>query len=265
MAETRDRLSQESTGAVEEGEGQAGFLEEPEDLLAMVKKLQKEGTLEPQIEDLIRRINELQQAKKKSDEELRETKALWEALNRELDSLNGEKMHLEEILKKKQEALVILQQHRQVQEGETPRLIVEEQQKDLVAQRKDLWEFRVLEQRLARDIRALERNREHLRANGSRLRARLQEMEHRLRPTPELGAAPAGSGRLLAELRSLEEPGERWGLGLETRGQDRAGEDAAGSREQGDPASRRRPAATLSPLQACDAEDEPEPQAEPAP
>ncbi|KAK2085480.1 hypothetical protein P7K49_036780 [Saguinus oedipus] len=41
-------------------QGQAKSLKS-EDLLAMVIKLQKEGSLEPQIEDLINRINELQQ------------------------------------------------------------------------------------------------------------------------------------------------------------------------------------------------------------
>ncbi|EPY85804.1 hypothetical protein CB1_000349003 [Camelus ferus] len=66
--------------------GQTKSSKKTEDLLEMVKKLQKEGSLEPQIEDLINRINELQQAKKKSSEELGEAQALWEALHRELDS-----------------------------------------------------------------------------------------------------------------------------------------------------------------------------------
>ncbi|XP_053464716.1 synaptonemal complex central element protein 1-like isoform X7 [Nycticebus coucang] len=41
--------------------------------------------------------------KKKSGEELGETRALWEALRRELDSLNEEKVHLEEVLSKKKD------------------------------------------------------------------------------------------------------------------------------------------------------------------
>uniref|UniRef100_G3TTC7 Synaptonemal complex central element protein 1 like n=1 Tax=Loxodonta africana TaxID=9785 RepID=G3TTC7_LOXAF len=101
--------------------GQAKSSEKSEDLLAMVKKLQKaEGSLEPQIEDLINRINELQQdpAKKKASEELGEALALWEALHRELDSLNGEKVHLEEVLSKKQETLRILQLHCHKKESE---------------------------------------------------------------------------------------------------------------------------------------------------
>ncbi|XP_054390147.1 synaptonemal complex central element protein 1-like isoform X10 [Pongo abelii] len=120
MAGKLKPLNVEAPEAAEEAEGQAKSLK-PEDVLAMVIKLQKEGSLEPQIEDLISRINELQQAKKKSSEELRETHTLWEALHRELDSLNGEKVHLEEVLSKKQEALRILQMHCQEKERKAQR------------------------------------------------------------------------------------------------------------------------------------------------
>ncbi|XP_063103762.1 synaptonemal complex central element protein 1-like isoform X2 [Cavia porcellus] len=325
--------------------GQAGFLKKPEDLLSMVEKLQKEGTLEPQIEDLIHRIYKLQQAKKKSGEELGETQALWEALNRELDSLNGENLHLEEVLNKKQgrhllpcllippllhqppfsrraggaslspglgcplcsdlclsgllasrvlgapcdlgplpsahtplprqghqlplssEALRILQQHRQAQESGAPRSAAEEQLKDPVARHKALWEFRVLEQRLAREIRALERSQEQLRAQGSLVRARLQEVEQRLRPAPELGGAPAATGGPEAEIQSLERrsrsapgakdggkgPGQTWRSCGEVRGS-----SAPQLRDL-----TAQPRACCS--QASDAEGEPEPQAEPAP
>ncbi|XP_045299567.1 synaptonemal complex central element protein 1-like isoform X2 [Leopardus geoffroyi] len=127
----------------EEAEGQTKPLKVPEDLLAMVKKLHKEGSLEPQIEDLINRINELQQAKKKSSEEMVEAQALWESLHRELDSLNGEKVHLEEVLSKKQEALGILQLHCQRKESGAQRVQVEEQLENLMSQHKDLWELHV--------------------------------------------------------------------------------------------------------------------------
>ncbi|XP_046538473.1 synaptonemal complex central element protein 1-like isoform X2 [Equus quagga] len=150
----------------EEAEGQTRSSKKTEDLLAMVKKLQKEGSLEPQIEDLIHRINELQQAKKKSSEELGEAQALWEALHRELDSLNGEKVHLEEVLSKKQEALRILQLHCQSKESEAQRLHVEEQLEDLMGQHKDLWEFHMLEQRLTWEIRALRSSKEQLLTEG---------------------------------------------------------------------------------------------------
>ncbi|XP_069406037.1 uncharacterized protein [Ovis canadensis] len=46
-----------------ENSSQTESSEKTEDLLEMVKKLQKEGSLEPQIEDLINRIHELQQGK----------------------------------------------------------------------------------------------------------------------------------------------------------------------------------------------------------
>nr|XP_023417737.1 synaptonemal complex central element protein 1-like [Cavia porcellus] len=235
--------------------------------LAQLFFLSSEGTLEPQIEDLIHRIYKLQQAKKKSGEELGETQALWEALNRELDSLNGENLHLEEVLNKKQEALRILQQHRQAQESGAPRSAAEEQLKDPVARHKALWEFRVLEQRLAREIRALERSQEQLRAQGSLVRARLQEVEQRLRPAPELGGAPAATGGPEAEIQSLERrsrsapgakdggkgPGQTWRSCGEVRGS-----SAPQLRDL-----TAQPRACCS--QASDAEGEPEPQAEPAP
>ncbi|KAM9192121.1 synaptonemal complex central element protein 1-like, partial [Dugong dugon] len=146
--------------------GQDKSSEKSEYLLAMVKKLQKEGSLEPQIEDLINRINELQQAKKQASEELGEARACWEALHRELDSLNGEKVHLEEVLSKKQETLRILQLHCQEKESEVQKLDVEEQLKELMGQRKDLWEFHMLEQRLVREISALENSKAQLLTEG---------------------------------------------------------------------------------------------------
>ncbi|XP_054435073.1 synaptonemal complex central element protein 1-like [Pteronotus mesoamericanus] len=175
---------------VEEGEGQTKSLK-TEDLLAMVKKLQKEGSLEPQIEDLINRINELQQAKKKSSEELGEARALWEALHRELDSLNGEKVHLEEVLRKKQEALRILQLHGQTRASEAHRLHVQEQLEDLMGQHKDLWEFQMLEQRLAWEIRALQSSKEQLLAEENATRAKLELVEQRLRSLPVAEGARA--------------------------------------------------------------------------
>ncbi|KAM8955388.1 synaptonemal complex central element protein 1-like isoform 3-T3 [Lycaon pictus] len=197
----------------EEAEGQTKSLKMTEDLLAMVKKLQKEGSLEPQIEDLINRINELQQAKKKSSEELGEAQALWETLHRELDSLNEEKVHLEEVLNKKQEALSILQLYCQRKESGAHRknmlqdcieqisihnsqvaencrqrklgLHVEEQLENLMGQHKELWEFHMLKQRLAWEIRALQSSREQLLTEESRALAKLEDVERRLSSAPE--------------------------------------------------------------------------------
>ncbi|XP_032346447.1 synaptonemal complex central element protein 1 isoform X6 [Camelus ferus] len=89
-------------GRADEARGQAESSQKIEDLMEMVKKLQKAGSLEPRVEVLINRINEVQQAKKKASEELGEARTVWEALQKELDSLSGEKVHLKEILSKKQ-------------------------------------------------------------------------------------------------------------------------------------------------------------------
>ncbi|XP_029781197.1 synaptonemal complex central element protein 1-like isoform X2 [Suricata suricatta] len=179
----------------EEAEGQTKPLKVPEDLLAMVKKLHKEGSLEPQIEDLINRINELQQAKKKSSEELVEAQALWESLQRELDSLNGEKAHLEEVLSKKQEALRILQLHCQMEESGAQRFQVEEQLETLMSQHKDLWELHMLKQRLAWEIHTLQSSKEQLLTEGP-------------------GQAAGGGAEATPATRDRGRPdGERWAAG----------------------------------------------------
>ncbi|XP_036296455.1 synaptonemal complex central element protein 1-like isoform X1 [Pipistrellus kuhlii] len=154
--------------------------------------LSAEGSLEPQIEDLINRINDLQHAKKKSNEELGETQTLLETLHRELDSLNGEKVHLEEVLRKKQEALRILQLHCHRKESQAQRSHVQEQLEDLMGQHKDLWEFQqVLEQRLACEIRALQSSKEQLQTEENLARAKLERVEQRLRSSPAVEGALA--------------------------------------------------------------------------
>nr|XP_060506076.1 synaptonemal complex central element protein 1-like isoform X2 [Panthera onca] len=192
MAGKLEPLAMEPPEVVEEtkeAEGQTKPLKVPEDLLAMVKKLHKEGSLEPQIEDLINRINELQQAKKKSSEEMVEAQALWESLHRELDSLNGEKVHLEEVLSKKQEALGILQLHCERKESGAQRVQVEEQLENLMSQHKDLWELHMLKQRLTWEIRALQSSKEQLLTEEKLARDKLREVERRLRSPPEVGGA----------------------------------------------------------------------------
>ncbi|XP_032012267.1 synaptonemal complex central element protein 1-like isoform X2 [Hylobates moloch] len=163
MAGKLKPLNVEAPEAAEEAEGQAESWK-TEDLLAMVIKLQKEGSLEPQIEDPISRINELQQ------EELR-----------------------------------ILQMHCQEKESEAHRLDVKGQLEDLMGQHTDLWEFHMLEQRLAREIRALERSKEQLLSERRLQRAKLREVERRLRSPPEVEGARAVNDRLKAELEILGE------------------------------------------------------------
>uniref|UniRef100_A0A2K5DTX0 Synaptonemal complex central element protein 1 like n=1 Tax=Aotus nancymaae TaxID=37293 RepID=A0A2K5DTX0_AOTNA len=173
-------------------------------------------------------------AKKKSSEELRDTRTLQEALHRELDSLNGEKVHLEEVLK----ALRILQLH--CQEKETcvhsliPGLDVKGELEDLMGQHKDLWEFHMLEQRLAREIRDLERSKEQLLSESERLvRAKLREAERRLRSPPEVEGAVAAEDRLRAELEIF---GEQVQSAPEVRvGQGETGPELPGDEEDPEP------------------------------
>ncbi|XP_076989210.1 synaptonemal complex central element protein 1-like [Tamandua tetradactyla] len=237
-----------------ESEGQTKSLKKTEDLLAMVKKLQKEGSLEPQIKDLINRISEIQQgpAKKKATEELGEAQALCEALHRELDSLNGEKIHLEEVLSKKQETLRILQLHCQEKESEAQRkhmlqecverisahnsqiaerskqrkLDLEELLKNLMGQHKDLWKFHMLEQRLTREIRTLESSKEQLLAEERLVRTKLQEVERRLR----FKGPQVVSDRLKSE---LEKFGEQVVTETQSVPEEGAGEGETGSEPPG--------------------------------
>ncbi|KAM8780749.1 synaptonemal complex central element protein 1 [Rhynchonycteris naso] len=177
--------------------------------MEMVKKLQKAGSLEPRVEVLINRINEVQQAKKKASEELGEARTVWEALQKELDSLIGEKVRLKEILSKKQETLRILWLHCQEKEGEAERkqtllqeckerisalnsqieeeknkqrqlrLDFEGQLEDLMGQHKDLWEFHRPEQ-LVQEIGALDSSKEQLLKEEKLVEAKLEDVKHRL-------------------------------------------------------------------------------------
>ncbi|EHB02892.1 Synaptonemal complex central element protein 1 [Heterocephalus glaber] len=77
----------EPVKGVEGARGKDTSTQKTDDLMEIVKKLQKAGSLEPRIEFLINRINEVQQAKKKAIEELGEAENVWDALKKELDSL----------------------------------------------------------------------------------------------------------------------------------------------------------------------------------
>ncbi|XP_006860367.1 PREDICTED: synaptonemal complex central element protein 1-like [Chrysochloris asiatica] len=201
MAGSSETLKMEPLGGAdeaEEAEGQAKSLKTTDDLLAMVAKLQKEGSLEPQIEDLIHRINALQQAKRKASEEVGEALALWEALHRELDSMNVEKVHLEEILSKKQETLRILHLHCQ-KDHAGQRVDVEEQLEELMGQHKDLWEFHMLEQRLIREMGALECSKAQLLTDETVVRAKLEEVGRRLHSPLEVQEALAWNNQPLLQ------------------------------------------------------------------
>ncbi|XP_012602451.3 synaptonemal complex central element protein 1 isoform X1 [Microcebus murinus] len=199
-------------GAMERAEkagGQDTSSQKIEDLMEMVKKLQKAGSLEPRVEVLMNRINEAQRAKKKANAELGEARTIWETLQKELDSLRGEKVRLKEILIKKQETLRLLRLHCQEKESEAQRkhsvlqeckerisalnsqieeeknkqrrlrLNFEEQLEDLMGQHKDLWEFHKPEQ-LAREICALDSSKEQLLKEEKLIEAKLEDVKHRL-------------------------------------------------------------------------------------
>ncbi|XP_035125495.3 synaptonemal complex central element protein 1 isoform X1 [Callithrix jacchus] len=180
-----------------------------EDLMEMVKKLQKVGSLEPQVEVLINRINEIQQAKKKVNEDVGEARTISEALQKELDSLHGEKVRLKEILSKKQETLRNLRLYCQEKESEAQRkhtmlqeckerisalnvqieeekkkqrqlrLAFEEQLEDLMGQHKDLWDFHKPEQ-LAREICTLDSSKEQLLKEEKLVEAKLEDVKQQL-------------------------------------------------------------------------------------
>ncbi|XP_071460543.1 synaptonemal complex central element protein 1-like [Marmota flaviventris] len=99
---------------------------------------------------------------------------------------------------------MILRQHCQEWDTEAPRLDVEEQLEDLMDQHKDLWEFHMLEQRLAQEIGILERSKEQLLAERTMLQARLQEVEQRLLSAREVQGAPAEKLGLKAEFEKFE-------------------------------------------------------------
>ncbi|KAG5196169.1 hypothetical protein JEQ12_011805 [Ovis aries] len=168
------------------------------------------GSLEPRVEVLINRINEVQQAKKKASEELGDARTVWETLQKELDSLSGEKVRLKEILSKKQETLRVLRLHCQDKENEAQRkqtmlqeckerisaldsqieqeknkqrqlrLDFEEKLEDLMGQYKDLWEFHKPE-RLAQEIGTLDSSKEQLLKEEKLVEAKLEDVRHRLR------------------------------------------------------------------------------------
>ncbi|XP_016061816.1 PREDICTED: synaptonemal complex central element protein 1 [Miniopterus natalensis] len=198
-----------TTGQAGKAGGQAKSSQKIEGLMEMVKKLQKAGSLEPRVEVLINRINEVQQAKKKASEELGEARTVWETLQKDLDSLSGEKVRLKEILNKKQETLRILRLHCQEKESEAQRkqtllleckerisalnfqieeekskqrqlrLDFEEQLEDLMGQHKNLWEFHRPEQ-LAQEIGALDSSKEQLLKEEKLVEAKLEDVKHRL-------------------------------------------------------------------------------------
>uniref|UniRef100_A0A8C9HPB4 Synaptonemal complex central element protein 1 n=1 Tax=Piliocolobus tephrosceles TaxID=591936 RepID=A0A8C9HPB4_9PRIM len=185
-----------TAGAVdgaEKTEGQDTSSQKIEDLMEMVKKLQKVGSLEPRVEVLINRINEAQQAKKKANEDLGEARTICEALQKELDlqTLRILRLHCQEKESEAQRKHTVLQECKerisalslQIEEEKNKqrqlRLAFEEQLEDLMDQHKDLWDFHRPE-RLAREICALDSNKEQLLKEEKLVKATLEDMNHQL-------------------------------------------------------------------------------------
>uniref|UniRef100_A0A8C0T629 Synaptonemal complex central element protein 1 n=1 Tax=Canis lupus familiaris TaxID=9615 RepID=A0A8C0T629_CANLF len=169
--------------------GQAKSSQKIEDLLEMVKKLQKAGSLEPRVEVLINRINEVQQAKKKASEELGEARTVWEALQKEMDSRKySETVRAALPLPRKHTMLQECKErisalNSQIEEEKNKqrqlRLDFEEQLEDLMGQHKDLWKFHGPEQ-MAREIDTLDSSKEHLLKEEKLVEAKLEDVKHRL-------------------------------------------------------------------------------------
>nr|XP_020653278.1 synaptonemal complex central element protein 1-like isoform X3 [Pogona vitticeps] len=87
------------------------FASKMEEILSLVKQMQNVGNLEPRIEELVKRINKLQQAKKLLSKELSEANEHSETLQKELEKLNAEKLTLEETWNEKKETLRVMQLH----------------------------------------------------------------------------------------------------------------------------------------------------------
>nr|XP_028698530.1 synaptonemal complex central element protein 1 isoform X2 [Macaca mulatta] len=185
-----------TAGAVdgaEKAEGQDTSSQKIEDLMEMVKKLQKVGSLEPRVEVLINRINEAQQAKKKANEDLGEARTICEALQKELDlqTLRILRLHCQEKESEAQRKHTVLQECKerisalslQIEEEKNKqrqlRLAFEEQLEELMGQHKDLWDFHRPE-RLAREICALDSNKEQLLKEEKLVKATLEDVKHQL-------------------------------------------------------------------------------------
>ncbi|XP_007663249.2 synaptonemal complex central element protein 1-like [Ornithorhynchus anatinus] len=199
---------------------------EAEDLVMLVEKLQKAGTLEPRIEDLIIKIKDLQRVRKNANEELLKTRAHSEALQRELDELNAEKAHLEEILNQKQETLMMLrlqceekqaeaQRQQEVSQGckqrieelsskiqeeklkqRKQRMEFDQQLEEMMEKHKSLWEFHTSES-LAREISNIEDSKKHLLNEEKVVQKKIEDIMKQLETLSQPGAAFDSEGLFL--------------------------------------------------------------------
>ncbi|XP_043830880.1 synaptonemal complex central element protein 1-like [Dromiciops gliroides] len=174
----------------------------------------------PRIEEMTNIINELQKAHKIANEELRESQAEREVLKKELDELNMEKTHLEEILSMKQETLHILQQHYGEEESRVlrqqamsqdcicrmtdlnskiqeeklrrrkQRVEFEQQLEELMEKHKALWELHTPE-RLSQEINNMAGSKDQLLEEGRLIQENLDAIEKQLAGLPYAKARAA--------------------------------------------------------------------------
>ncbi|XP_054859172.1 synaptonemal complex central element protein 1-like, partial [Eublepharis macularius] len=97
------------------------FTSKMEEITSLVKQMQNAGNLDPRIEDLVTKINELQQAVKIMSEELCEANEQSATLQKELEKLNEEESRLEEILNEKKAVRKNMERHSEEREAEMKR------------------------------------------------------------------------------------------------------------------------------------------------
>ncbi|XP_036595903.1 synaptonemal complex central element protein 1-like [Trichosurus vulpecula] len=189
----------------------------------------------PRTEEMVSVIIELQQAHKIANEQLQKSQAEREALKKELDKLNTEKTHLEEILSMKQETLNTLQQHYKEQENKIQRqqamsqdciqritdlnskiqeeklrrrkqrMEFEQQLEELIEKHKALWELHTPET-LAQEINSMASSKEQLLKEENLIQEKLDAIEKQLLglPHPRARAQALAVNSVGAFLRSEE-------------------------------------------------------------
>ncbi|XP_048343512.1 synaptonemal complex central element protein 1-like [Sphaerodactylus townsendi] len=121
------------------------FASKMEEIMSLVKQMQNAGNLDPRIENLVTRINELQQAKNIMKEELCEANEHNAALQKELEKLNEEELKLEEILNEKKAIRQNMERHSEEREAEMKR----QQEMNLESkERIDYLEAKIQEEKL---------------------------------------------------------------------------------------------------------------------
>ncbi|CAH2285957.1 synaptonemal complex central element 1 isoform X1 [Pelobates cultripes] len=190
------------------------------------------GDFEPKTEDLVNRITKVEQAKHLLSKELQGHKMQYDAMTKELDELNGENKHLQELLDKKQETLSILQlssdkkmsdNQRQQQLSEThneriesltskiqeeklkrrkQRMELENQLEELIRKHKSLCELHN-DKRLVLEISQMEESKKQLLIEESEEKNKLAEVVHAAEQLRKDGAAPTAEDIFLRSAEAM--------------------------------------------------------------